>query len=189
MKGLSSQWNASSNKEALHQQAASYASQLDAYGVHASYNGGDGTWQITRDDLNPSNIGKLLYNCYHTGGFVGDKPLKPNEQNIKAEKGELVLTSDQQDSIATQFGRINAMIDKLANTDTLDAKSLVSEMAQLTKTVVNNVTNNTNQPIEITIGDTIINGGSEPASVIADEVRNISRNNLNQIARMLKIKL
>lgn len=81
------------------------------------------------------------------------------------------------------------MIDKLANTDTLDAKSFVSEMAQLTKTVVNNVTNNTNQPIEISIGDTIINGGSEPASVIADEVRNISRDNLNQIARMLKIKL
>lgn len=193
MKECSAAWSPNNDKatnDALHQKSVALAQQLDQYGVHAEYNPGDGTWKITRDIINPGNVGKLLQSCYHTGGFVGSAPLKPNERYIKAENGELVLTSDQQDSIATQISRISAVADKLSNIDTFaDVKSLMSEMSQLTKTVVNNVTNNSNQPIEIHFGDTIINAPSDSAKVIADEVKNISRDNMNQIAHMLRIRL
>ena len=83
MKECGAAWSTSNDKatkDALHQKAVALAQQLDQYGVHADFRGSDGTWWITRDELNQSNVGKPLHSCYHTGGFVGDEPLKPNER-------------------------------------------------------------------------------------------------------------
>ena len=112
MKEYGAAWSTRNDKatnDALHQKAVNLARQLDQYGIHADFRDSDGTWWITRDELHPNNVGKMLHSCYHTGGFVGDEPLKPNEQYIKAENGELMMTSSQQDSLAAQLDRISAM--------------------------------------------------------------------------------
>lgn len=186
MKGLSSQWNTSGDKDALHQQAANLASQLDGWGVHADYNGADGTWTITRDDIDPSNVGKLLYSRYHTGGFVGKEPLKPNERYVKAEDGELILTSDQQSDIATRLGRIDAMVDKFTGSPTLGITPTVGNgLSQIERNTINNITNNS-RPIEINIGDTIIQGNASPDTVAAHGKMNEKM--VNDLARLLGVK-
>ena len=95
MKRLGAQWSTLNPKETndkLHKQAAVEAAKLDQYGVHATFRGSDGTWWISRDELNPSNVGKKLHNCYHEGGFVDEQiPLGRREVPAILEKGELVL--------------------------------------------------------------------------------------------------
>ena len=54
---------------------------------------------------------------------------------------------------------------------------------------MSNVTNNGSQPVEIHFGDINVTAGSDSAYVIADEVRKITRENVNQIARHLKIRI
>lgn len=162
MKEYGAAWNRNNDKatnDVLHQKAADLAKQLDQYGVHAEFRDSDGTWWITQDKLNPSNIGKLLHSCYHTGGFVGDEPLKPNERYIKAENGELVLTSDQQDSFAAQIDRIGAMTEKFMGTSVSMAQPILPDFSHLGGGTINNVTNtNNNQPMEIHLGDVTIQG-------------------------------
>ena len=87
-----------------------------------------------------------------------------------------------------QIDRIGAMTEKFMSAPLSMAQPIPPDFAHLGDSTVNNVTDNS-KPIEVHFGDTIINGGSEPAHVIADEVRKISRANVNQIAQILKIKM
>lgn len=186
MKELGAQWstrNDEGTNSALHQQAARLASQLDQYGVHAEFHP-DGTWWITRDDLNPRNVGKLLHSCYHTGGFVGDEPLKPNEKYIKAENGELMMTANQQDSLAEQVDRIGAMADmfRLAVASS-PALSVGGGLSSAERNTINNITNNS-RPIEVNIGDTIIQGSPNDQTV--QKHIKVTRDMMNQIGNLLR---
>lgn len=189
MKEYGAVWNKNNDKatnDALHQKAADLAKQLDQYGVHAEFRDSDGTWWITQDELNRSNIGKLLHSCYHTGGFVGDEPLKPNERYIKAENGELVLTSDQQDSFAAQLDRISAMTDVLAGVMAFfRAPAVGGGLSQAEMGTINNITNNS-RPIEINVGDTIIQGNASAETVAAHG--KMTEKMVNDLARLVGVK-
>lgn len=189
MKEYSAAWSARNDKatnDALHQKAANLARQLDQYGVHADFRDSDGTWWITRDELHPGNVGKMLHNCYHTGGFVGDEPLKPNEQYIKAENGELMMTSSQQDSLATQLDRIKAMADTFAGGLAFGpTPSVGGGLSQAERGTINNITNNS-RPIEINIGDTIIQGNASAETVAAHG--KVTEKMVNEFARLVGVK-
>jgi len=81
MRAMSAQWHTAdpATQKQMADRGLQMGASLAPYGVIAERDG-SGTWYIKQDDLNPSNVGKLLYNCYHTGGFVGGKPLKSNER-------------------------------------------------------------------------------------------------------------
>lgn len=189
MRECSAAWRADNDKaanDALHQKAADLARQLDQYGVHADYNNSDGTWWITRDDLHPGNVGKLLHNCYHTGGFIGDEPLKPNERYIKAEDGELMMTSNQQDSLAAQLDRISAMVDTFTGAPVFGPVPAVGGgLSKAERSTINNITNNS-RPIEIHVGDTVIQGNASPETVAAHG--RMTEKMVNDLARMVGVK-
>ena len=181
MKDLSSAWSNRNDPNAnvkMHDQAARYASQLDQYGVHAEFNSKDGTWRITRDELDPSHVGKLLYNCYHTGGFVGTKPLKTNETLIKAENGELMMTATQQGTLAEQIERIDALTSMLEKIVAPSASFAIGSDLNTNGSPLSNVVNNNSSP-NITIGDVIIQGNASSATVEAH--REITRKFANEI--------
>lgn len=101
MKQLGKMWDAENNSQErndqLHEQAAQLAARLDQYGVHAEFESPTGIWWITKDELNPSNVGKQLHSCYHDGGIAGDNPtLKQNEVLAVLEKGEAVLDEQKE---------------------------------------------------------------------------------------------
>lgn len=189
MKEYGAAWSTRNDKatnDALHQKAANLARQLDQYGVHADFRDSDGTWWITRDDLHPNNVGKMLHSCYHTGGFVGDEPLKPNERYIKAENGELMMTSSQQDSLAAQLDRISAMADVLAGGVAFGPTPAVGGgLSQAERGTINNITNNS-RPIEINVGDTIIQGNASAETVAAHG--KMTEKMVNDLARMVGVK-
>ena len=106
------------------------------------------------------------------------------------EKGELILTSNQQDSVAEHIAQINAMTEKFMSAPMPPLTlPIAGGLSQIERSTINNITNNDSRPVEIHLGDTIINGGSDPAHIIADRVREITRENLNQIAHMLRVRL
>lgn len=191
MKALSSQWHVAdgATQKQLEAQALQLGATLASYGVVAHRDEPSGTWYIDNDLLNPSNAGKLLYSCYHTGGFVGDEPLKPNERYVKAENGELILTSDQQDSFAAQVDSFKAMADAFSrsvmampvDTDSLWPKGFAEGSSS-----TSNVSTDNSRTININEGDIYISVPSPDGKTIADEVRTITRDNLNQISRYLR---
>lgn len=195
MKEYGAAWNRNNDKatnDALHQKAVDLAQQLNQYGVYADFRDSDGTWWITQDKLNPSNVGKLLHSCYHTRGFVGDEPLKPNERYIKAENGELVLTSDQQDSFAARIDQISAMTEKFINTPLPMAQPILPDFSHLSNSTVNNVTNSSSsQPVTINQGDVIIQGTVMGPKELAENINkyiNMTEKMVNQYARLTGVK-
>ena len=128
----------------------------------------------------------MLHNCYHTGGFIGDEPLKPNEQYIKAENGELIMTSRQQDSLASQIDRLSEMVDLLAGGVSLTPFPAAGGwLSQAERGTINNITTNS-RPIEISIGDTIIQGNASAETVAAH--CKITEKMVNDLARIVGVK-
>ncbi len=187
MKEYAAQWSADSpNKEDIHQKAEKAYETVAANGVKARFSATDGTWVITEDKLNPGNVGKLLYNCYHTGGLVGDDPLKPNERYIKAENGELVMTASQQDSLVGQLDRISTIADALINAPIFSIPPVIGGgLSQDGHSTINNIANNS-RPIEIRIGDTVIQGNASAETVAAHS--KVTEKMVNELARMVGVK-
>lgn len=187
MRALSAQWHTADKaaQKRLEDQALQLGATLASYGVVAHRDDPSGSWYIDNDLLNPSNAGKLLYSCYHTGGFVGNAPLKPNERYIKAENGELVLTSDQQDSFAAQVDSFKNMVGAFSKSIAdmpITMGSLWSGSALASGNSVSNITTN-NSPVEINFGDTTINCVPEKS---VEAHQKISRDMLNEIARQFR---
>lgn len=190
MRALSAQWHTAdkATKKRLEDQALQLGATLASYGIVAHRDDPTGAWYIDNDLLNPSNAGKLLYSCYHTGGFVGDEPLKPNERYVKAENGELILTSEQQDSFAAQVDSFRDMADAFdrsvmampVNTDSLWPKGFAEGSSS-----TSNVSTDNSRTININEGDIHVSVPAGDGRIIADEVRKITRENVNQISRML----
>lgn len=184
MRALSSQWHTAdkATQKRLEDQALRLGSTLASYGVVAHRDDSSGTWYIDNDLLNPSNVGKLLYSCYHTGGFVGEKPLKPNERYVKAENGELILTSEQQDGLAARIDSLKAMTDVFSKSVMpITMGSLWSGSSLAKDSSVSNVTTNNNQPV-FHITETIT---CVPEKSVESHQK-ISRDTLNEIARQIR---
>lgn len=191
MKKLGAQWstfNTKDKNDALHKQAAIEAAKLDQYGVHADFRGSDGTWWITRDELNPSNIGKLLHNCYHTGGFVDDQfPLNRKEVPAILEKGELVLDAKKEKGLYRLIDFTTMLSEKLGRA--LDSVDL-SGIFDITKNGVDStyaplpaVTNNQSEAIHF--GDVYIYGDNEET---VKQHQEINRQFTNEVLSHLRIK-
>lgn len=96
MKEYASRWsrnNEDSVNKALEKAAFDESLKLPALGVVAERDPKTGKWIIQRDDNDPTNVGKVLYDVYHQGGTVGAK--KDSEVFSLLEKGEDVLTKKQ----------------------------------------------------------------------------------------------
>lgn len=216
MKAKSLTWHTASDttKQAIANEGLQLGNSLASLGVSAERDN-NGVWWIRSDSLNPSYVGKKLYDCYHTGGRVGEEPLKPNEEFVKAEKGEFLMTANQQDSLSAQIDRIQAMAKAagilISNQhDLLGAQiELIQGMSKAFESYsfmdfavasknpwpngvveggsssISNITNH-NQPVEIRMGDITITAPSGDGKIIADEVRKITRENMNQIGSMLR---
>lgn len=144
----------------------------------------DGAWYVGNELL----FEKYKKYIYHTGGFVGKDPLKPNERFIKAKDGELILTSDQQDSFAAQIERIGAMTDKFMSSPMSMAQPILPDFSHLSNSTVNNVTNTSNnQPIEIHLGDMIVNGNTSAETV--RQYQNVTYDMVDEIARILQFRI
>lgn len=184
MRVLSAQWHTadSATQKQLADRALQLGASLAPYGIIAERDN-SGVWYIKRDDLNPSNTSKRLYNCYHTGGFVGDDPLRPDEEYIKAKNGELMLTSNQQDSIVGQIDRIERISDAVSDffgDAIVSSKDLWSHgVAGGIGSSVNNINNS--QPI-IQVTETIT---CVPEKSVETHQK-INRNMLNEIARQIR---
>ena len=191
MKRLGAQWSTLNPKETndkLHKQAAVEAAKLDQYGVHATFRGSDGTWWITRDDLNPSNVGRMLHNCYHEGGFVDEKiPLGRREVPAILEKGELVLDGPKQKGLYRMIDFTTALSEKLgAAFGSGGIASLLHTFKSgpdETHAPLPSVTNNQNEAIHF--GDVYIYGANEDT---AKQHREINRQFTNEVLANLHIK-
>lgn len=115
--------------------------------------------------------------------------MKPNERYVKAENGELILTSDQQDSFAAQVDSFKAAADAFSRsvmdipvtTGSLWPKGFAEGGSS-----TSNVSTDNSRTININEGDIHISVPSPGGKIIADEVRTITRDNLNQISRYLR---
>lgn len=168
------------------------AAMLKDYGINAVRDDAAGVWYVDRIG------GEQLYEkyrkyTYHTGGFVGDEPLKPNERYIKAEDGELILTSDQQDSIATQIGRMSAMTEKFLESGGYGGMSALSGLSGIERGSVNSAitTNNNNKSIVFNQGDVTIQGTVMGPKELAQNINKYIKTTeemVNQFARLIGVK-
>lgn len=190
MKALSAQWSKDNSKEtndALHAEAAKYAAKLDQYGVHAQYSN-DGYWTITRDDLDPSNVGKLLYSVYHSGtpgaGNVFDT--KQEEVFAKLKKGEMVLTQEMVNELIRHFDMLKALGDTFSEMPIGTGGLSAADLAALGvgKTVSNVTNDNSNQPV-VSFGDTYIYGASTET---VREHEEVSRRQVNEVLKYIHVK-
>lgn len=181
-------WHSASKaeQERLDKRNLVLGAQLNSLGVNARRD--NGTWY----DENELLFEKYKKYIYHTGGFVGDEPLKPNERYIKAENGELVLTSDQQDSFAAQIDRIGAMTEKFMSTPLSMAQPVFPDFSHLGGSTVNNVVNtNNNHPMEIYLGDVTIQGTVMGPKELAENLNKyikVTESMVNDFAKQTGIK-
>lgn len=191
MKQLGAQWsplNSQEKNDSLHQQAVVEAAKLDRYGVHAEFDGSDGTWWITKDNLNPSNVGKLLHDCYHTGGYVaGEFPLTRKEVPAILEKGELVLDEPKEKGLYR-------IIDFTTNLSEQLGRALGAIGTSGLFNLVNNGPNETHAPIpavnnnqteSVHFGDVYIYGGDEST---VKQHQEINRKFTNDVLANLHIR-
>ena len=126
MRRYAAQWNVNNPQtlnDALHGEAVKLMAQMAQHGVEATYDPPTGTWTIIRDRLNPSNAGKTIYECYHTGGIVGATPtLKDNEVLSKLERDEVVLDEPKKEGLYNLFDFVSALSERLGST--IDASRL-----------------------------------------------------------------
>lgn len=157
-------------------------SMLAQYGVYTHRD--NGTWYM--DGSNQLLYDKYKKYLYHKGGIAGDVgTLKDNEILATLEKGEPVLTNRMWDTVTTMVERMGRMAETFTNTPITAMLPSLPAFAKVGDTV-NNVTTS-NQPVQINIGDTIIQGDASPETV--QQHVKVTRDMMNQIARRMGLKL
>lgn len=148
---------------------------LPKYGVYATL-GGNGVWYLPD--------GRKLYEVYHNGGVVGNGDIKSNEQLALLKDREWVLSEKMVKNLTMQMERISTLSKAMSDLPNYAGNSALSYMMKQigTSKTVNNVTNN--RPIEVNIGDMIIQGADQ--STIEKHVK-ITRDMVNQIGRIIGI--
>lgn len=179
-------WHSASKteQERLDKRNLALGAQLNNLGVNARRD--NGTW-YDGDELLFEKYKKYIY---HTGGFVGQKPLKPDEQNITVKNGELILTHDQQDSLATRLENMKKMTKAFSNMPLFMPNVLLPDLSKLGTSTINNVMNSSSsQPVTINQGDVIIQGAVMSPKQLAANINpyiDVTRHMANQIGHMLR---
>ncbi len=172
-----------------HSKAADEAARLPQYGVQAEFKNGSGVWEIKEDKFNPKNKGKNLYSVYHTGGIVGGGEIKANEKFALLKDKEWVLSEEMVDNLSKQMERIN-VLSKAFEGMTPQTISPIQVLPGIVRvdggSSIHNITHN--KPVEISFGDTNITATSDKAPVIAKYVERITEKNVNEIARILRVR-
>lgn len=126
MKEAGSKWRADDpNRDKIHEEVAGMTKDLSQYGVKVNYDSASGKWIIVRDDNDLSNVGKWLYECYHTGGIVGGAQyanLKEREVFANIEKGEWVLTKQHQSNLMKFMDSVKPLFNLSAAFSSLAGK-------------------------------------------------------------------
>lgn len=157
---------------------------LAQYGITA-VRGNDGAWYVDRAG------GELLFDkyrkyIYHDGGIVGGGDIKSNEQLSLLKNKEWVLSEQMVKNLSAQMERINQMRNVIEHLPTFVGKSLIPDLLRLNNgSTINNVTNNSNKPVQITFGDTVIYGYDDKTVTQHIEV---TRRFANEIFGRLNIK-
>ena len=159
---------------------------LAQYGVTA-VRGRDGAWYV--DQVG----GELLFDkyrkyIYHDGGIVGGGDIKSNEQLSLLKDKEWVLSEQMVKNLSTQIERVNQLRSawEPGQSPTFVGKSLIPDLLKLNSgSTINNVTNNSNKPVQITFGDTNIYGADEKTVTQHIEV---TRRFANEVFGQLNIK-
>lgn len=173
-------------KKELSDENLRLGAQLAQYGVY-THRDNNGAWY-----MNGSN--ELLYDkykryIYHTGGIVGGGDIRENEQLALLKDKEWVLSEQMVKNLTSQMDRIDQLSKAMSDLPEYAGKTALPDILKVdgSGTVNNVTTNNNSQPVEITIGDTIIQGNANAETVNGHA--KVSRNTVNEIARILKIKL
>lgn len=167
-----------------HQENVNMGAQLAQYGVNAVFD--NGYWYVDRVG------GQLLYDkykkyIYHKGGIAGEEgTLKDNEILAKLEKGEPVLTEQMWKNLTAMMDRMGKLSEAMSELPSrVDQTVMTSALKDVRGSgTVNNVTNS-NQPVEIQMGDIIINGNASKETV--QQHQKISIDTVDQIAKILRI--
>lgn len=174
-------------RRARHRENIDLGARLSQYGIKAVYD--NGYWYVDKVG------GELLYDkykkyTYHSGGIAGDGgTLKDNEILAKLEKGESVLTAQMWENLTTMFERIDRLASSMGDLSRHIGQAALDEtLKRVGGGTVTNVTNSS-QPVEIHMGDITVNTPSGDGKIIADEVRKITYDNVDQIARYLRLRL
>lgn len=171
-------------KKQKHQENVNMGAQLAQYGVNAVFD--NGYWYVDRVG------GQLLYDkykkyIYHKGGIAGEEgTLKDNEILAKLEKGEPVLTERMWKNLTAMMDRMGKLSEAMSELPSrVDQTVMTSALKDVRGSgTVNNVTNS-NQPVEIQMGDIIINGNASKETV--QQHQKVSIDMVDQIARILRI--
>lgn len=166
------------NAEIAADLSAKYGSLLGG----SLWRGSDGVWYLPD--------GRRLYDTsmfvYHKGGTVGNTgTLQDNEVLAKLQTGETVLTRKMWENAVELVGRMTEMTEAMSGVGIRNdwlSGSILRDMDGIRPNTVTNITNDT-RPVEITFGDTIINGAAPDA---VERHRAINREMMNEIARRIR---
>lgn len=177
-------WSGSTaaQKEALNKKNQDYATQLNSkYGLGVRYDSHSGVWKLP----DGTNIYDKYLGVYHTGGVVGDaSTLRQDEMMAILQKGEIVLDAKKQKSLDSLM-RIASAITTGINSKFISPSAHVLDgiKAGYNRDAVPTTTNN--QAVNISFGDTIING--EKGDTLKQHEA-INRRMVNDIIDVLKLK-
>lgn len=177
-------WSGSTaaQKEALNKKNQDYATQLNSkYGLGVRYDSHSGVWKLP----DGTNIYDKYLGVYHTGGVVGDaSTLRQDEMMAILQKGEIVLDAKKQKSLDSLM-RIASAITTGINSKFISPSAHVLDgiKAGYNRDAVPTTTNN--QAVNISFGDTIING--EKGDMLKQHEA-INRRMVNDIIDVLKLK-
>lgn len=160
-------------------------SMLAQYGIN-THRDNTGTWYM--DGTSQRLFDKYKKYLYHKGGIAGDEgTLKDNEILAKLEKGEPVLTAKMWENLTAMFDRMSRYSASIGDLPfSVRQAALDDTLKRVGGGTVTNVTNS-NQPVEISFGDTIIQGNASLETV--KQHAKVSYDMVDQISRILKIRL
>lgn len=186
--------NTQESKDWLHQQVVDRFKELEKLGIYATFNPSSGVWTITRDDLDPSNVGKTIYAAYHTGGVVGDQAtLKQDEVLAKLQKGEVVLTEGQQDQLYRYIDAAETMLAKygglfgVVSDIGLFASKMQEQTAKDARQAQNIVQSSDNRALNISVTAPISTVQKLDESEIRKMSQDISKYTINELDEMFSL--
>lgn len=196
--GGSGSSTSAARKAELSQENLRLGAQLSQYGISA-YRSTDkedlGTW-YTDSTKREKLFDKYKLYIYHNSGIAGDNgTMKDDEILAKLQKGEPVLTQKMWDNLKSmmermdRMDRMSKMMSAFASKPPAPIYPALPDLTKFRSSTIHNITNNSNQPVEINLGPVTVNAPSGDGKIIADEVRKITYENVDQIAQKLKLKL
>ena len=185
MQANSEKWKQTTSqkeRDALHDANEELRRELESkYQLEVTYDKKTGTWGV---DGGKGNLYNKYYGVYHSGGVVGDAgSLRQDEMLAVLQKGELVLDKGKQKSLDNLMKIASAITSGISTKFISPAVHTFGNF----KAGYNQdaVPVNNNQSVNISFGDTIING--EKGDTLKQHEA-INRRMVNDIIDVLKLK-